>query len=130
MNIKLGNLTNTVNALGVIAEQKTSALFAWKLSKRVKVLADEAKAFETARIALCEKYADKDEEGKAVIVDDKFVGVDGNQEFMKELTDLANADVEFDIKPFDISELEVEGIKLSLQDVYGLGELIKGETSE
>lgn len=134
MDIKLGGLGAKVQALNRISAQQVSAVFAWKITKMHKKLLEEAQEFEKSRIALCVKYASKDEKGEPVlqVVDGRqqYVGVEGNEKFNEELFALMNIPVEFDIKPLDITQLEKEGIKLSVQDVYDLDNLINEPEEE
>ncbi len=125
MNIKLGALPLILQVLQGISTQKTSAVFAFRLSKSIGKITDEVKGFEAARIKLCEIYADKDADGKPVIASNQYVGVEGNAEFVNELSTLANEDIELDIKPLNISQLELECIKLSAQDISALGEFLE-----
>jgi hypothetical protein len=84
-----------------ISGKETSSLFAFGLSINkskiqdcVNAIAEVDKAvlpFTNARIALCEKYAVKDEKtGKPVINNNIYQGVDNNPLFQAELRDLIN----------------------------------------
>lgn len=131
MEIKLGLLGVRIHALEEIAGPKNDAVLTWKLYRIHKKLIEESKDFENARIELCKKCAEKDDKGEPVTqeVDGRtqYVGLMENQEFLDEVNTLSNETVYIEISPLDIEMLEEKGIKLSLKDIYELGELLKGE---
>lgn len=56
--------------------------------------------YQEKRVELAKKYAAKDEEGNPIILNNVFQGLDGNQEFIKEL-DVLNKESEASLKEID-----------------------------
>lgn len=87
-----------------------------RIRKLFKALESEEKDFNEARIALCEKFADKDENNNS-IKDEKgnFVIQENKETFDKEFEAMLDAQVELNCKK--LSEFDVANAKLSVSEL-------------
>lgn len=135
MKIKNQHLVLTINFL---QNMKLKAAESRSRSKLVKLLSEKLKELQTDEKALLEEYAVKDEDGKAVMIDENQYDIakENEPEFGKEHVVLLNEEVT--ITTTDYAEY-VENVKKSLEaydeelsgtdaDVYDLlmNELEKG----
>ena len=131
MDIKLGGLGAKIQGLNRISAQPVSAVFAWKLTKVLRKLGEEAKDFEDVRITLCRKHGKKDFKGEPLIIEkdgrQQYVGLEENEEFITELNELADKTVSIDFVPIPVGQMELEGIKLSIDDMLMLGDFVTGD---
>lgn len=107
-----------------------SIRFKYAVSKNIKKISEDVSAiekvrgevingFEEKRIELCQKYADKDENGEAKTENEQFVGLVGNEEFesaMKELNDEFKPKF-LELEEFLNSEVDVDWYKIKLDDI-------------
>ena len=115
MLIKLGEVRSIMEGLGEILEKDLPVKAAYRFGKALAVIQGEAKAFDAARIKIIEKYAKWDEMG-APMVDEKtntYVLAD-EESFNKEFLDLANEEVELDIKTVPLEALGDVMVKPSI----------------
>lgn len=135
MKIRNQHLVLTINFL---QNMKLKAAESRSRSKLVKLLSEKLKELQTDEKALLEEYAVKDEDGKAVMIDENQYDIakENKPEFGKEYAVLLNEEVT--ITTTDYAEY-VENVKKSLEaydeelsgtdaDVYDLlmNELEKG----
>lgn len=109
---------------------------AYSLAKDLFLLQDEVKAiqagkkaaeddFDIRRVALCEKFALKNEDGQPVVVDNKYQGLDNNQDFITAFADLNSEFIpkREEFNKFLEEKVEINFIKLNakgLKDVEGV----------
>ena len=92
MKVKRTELTRLLQGINSI--NLTGVKFNYALLKNKKKIQEEleilktvikpdkkAEEFEKARIELCKEYCKKDKEGKEIIKQNKFVGLENNKEF-------------------------------------------------
>lgn len=91
------------------------------IAKNIKLIADEVNAtekirnkiteeFENKRIEICEKFAEKDEEGNAKIVNNNYIGIP-NEMFNKEMDTFK---AEYQPKIDELIEFLKEDVELDL----------------
>lgn len=98
IKVKRSDLFLMQNAVNALAHVKGSCKFAYALAKNKKFLDDEVNlmregvnpkqdfiAYEKARIALCEKFAEKDENDKPKIAGGQYQGLENNKKFQAEM---------------------------------------------
>jgi hypothetical protein len=112
MKIKLGELKGIVERLYIVQNKKFPVKISYAISKNLKNLLDEFNSFDNQRKELCEEYANKDEKGKPVLIEN----ADGSkqydmaeetlEEFSKELNSLCEMEVDIDIFEISASELD------------------------
>lgn len=105
--MKLGEINKATTNLSRIAEKKFPAKVGYAIAKNVELLKKEYQDLEQQRVKLCEMYADKDEEGKPITEDGKFVFQEGEQQkFQMEYEELLKEEAALDFHMADAVELE------------------------
>ncbi len=111
MKMKLGEVKGRLAGLLKIAEKTFPAKVSYAIAKNLKLLESEYKDLEEQRIKICESYADKDENGKAMRQekDGNTVYVfseDAQEQCNKEYAELLEEEVEVNIHTIDVAELD------------------------
>ena len=130
LNELLNNLSELNNLSGakfsyVILKNKALIETDIKLLTEVNKQTETYQKFEFDRFALCEKYCEKDENGKAVLVNNYYKIIDRElfEIEMKQLTDMNQQDIIFEnnrIKSFEnlLNEnVDIEFLKLKISDI-------------
>lgn len=91
--------------------RQTSKIYTAKLgyaiSKNIKTFQEVIKEYDENRIKICERYAEKEEDGKVRIENDKYVFMEENEKIVnEECADLQDVDQEISIMKVPFSELE------------------------
>lgn len=92
----------------------------YRLAKLVKAVNDELSVYDGERIKLCEKYGTLDKDNGVY----KFEG-ENREKFNADINVLLSQEVELDVKPIDISNLE-----LSAQDIISIEPFIEVITDD
>lgn len=108
MNTTINQLLTARDTLSRLAERTLPVKQSYRLAKLIKAVNDEMSVYDSERIKLCEKYGTLNQEQKQYDINDK-------ESFVRESTELLNQEVELDVKPIDITELE-----LSAQDILNI----------
>lgn len=108
MNTTINQLLTARDTLSRLAERTLPVKQSYRLAKLIKAVNNEMSVYDGERIKLCEKYGTLNQEQKQYDINDK-------ESFVKESTELLNQEVELDVKPIDITELE-----LSAQDILNI----------
>lgn len=107
MMMKLKDVNKNLNALVRLGEKAFPAKLGFAITCNIEELQRELEHIEKERKKLCEQYAEKDEEGKAVTVDSiinnqktrEYKMTDENRElFGKEYADFLETEVEVGIR--------------------------------
>lgn len=111
MKMKLGEVRRRLEGLLKVADKRFPAKVSYAISKNQKILENEYKDLEEQRIKICESYADKDENGKAVTQEKDgnmlyAFSWDAQEQCNKEYADLLGEEIEVDIYTVDASELD------------------------
>lgn len=108
ISVKISSLLNSTETLQKLANMKLKAKLSWQVSRLLKEAEREIQEFNEARLALINKYGEKDENGELVTdeksnckIDNEFV-----KEFSNELEELVSAEVELNASKIDINKLE------------------------
>lgn len=99
--------------LDILCQQPIPIVTSFRLSKLVAAVDREIEPYQTAKKALCERYANKDGEGKAIILDEKGKRVEDGQPG------------KYDIPSKDLEAFEKEHATLTETEVTLPGEKIK-----
>lgn len=113
MNITINQILTARDTLSRLAERPLPVKQSYRLAKLVKAINNEMSVYDGERIKLCKKYGKLNEEQKQYDIKDK-------ESFVRESKELLNQSVEFDVKPIDITELE-----LSAQDILKIEPFIE-----
>lgn len=113
MNITINQILTARDTLSRLAERTLPVKQSFRLAKLIKAVNSEMSIYDGERIKLCEKYGTLNEEQKQYDIKDK-------ESFVRESTELLNQEVELDVKPIDITELE-----LSAQDILNIEPFIE-----
>lgn len=108
MKTTIEKILDARDTLSRLAEKTLPVKQSYRLAKLVKVVNDELSVYEGERIKLCEKYGTLNKEAKKYDIND----TDG---FYRDSAVLLSQEVELDVKPIDISNLE-----LSAQDIINI----------
>src|SRR5262249_22232382 len=99
MKFTLGQLVASKPALEKLLNNDLPVAVSFRLSKLIKSLNSELQHHEEERIKLVKKYGTTNETGVAVLPD-RF------QEFVKDMDSLNGLEVNLDIKPVSIEDLD------------------------
>lgn len=111
MEMKLGEVKGRLVGLLNTAEKRFPAKVSYAIYKNQKILENEYKDLEEQRLKICESYADKDKDGKAVTrqKDGNTVYVfsgKAQEQLNKEYAELLEEEIEVDIHTIDVKELD------------------------
>lgn len=109
MNIKLGNISTTLDNLKNVADKKLPIKLAYAIAKNRKALTDEFNIFMEQTRDVYMKHCAKDEEGKPIPSDDnRFTYETEEQEIaaLTEIEELCNTETEINITTIDFAEIE------------------------
>ena len=122
--MKLFNIANPAfnEAFGKLMGAKLSGKVAFKATKIAAKIQENGELYNKTRIATCEKFSDKDAEGKALMNENNTFKIpeEAMPAFNQEIADLMNID--FECPTFSIDELEPA--ELTANDLMALNELI------
>jgi len=121
--MKLGQLINPQfqATFAKISNASLPAAGLWKVKRMSKWVEEQFKHYEEVRMEICKRFADKDEAGEPVMVDNKFQGLENKPEFLKEIQGLHDTELDVKIK-FKLEE--IEAAKLTGNDLITLDELV------
>jgi len=127
MKLKLGELKPIMEALPVILEEKLPVKTAYWFTRTFRDLAREFKIFNETRMKLVDRYAKRDEKGKYIVKDGRYVMKD-EKAFDREYDELAEQEIEIKFEPITIDQLG--DINIKPMDLLKLGRLIKQENKD
>lgn len=118
IHVSLGQLISSVSqtpqlpgALDVLCSQQIPIAASFKLSKIVKAVSAELEQYNETRKKLCERYSNKDESGKVIMIETEGqpgrydIPKDKLAEFEKELGELQATDVTLSGEQIKIASL-------------------------
>lgn len=108
IELKVGELVNSTEALQKLSQKELKAKLAWQVSKLLKAADKELQEFNETRMNLIKKYGEKDENGE-LITDDKGnckIPEEVTVDFSNELNDLVEAEIEINANKIKIDDLE------------------------
>lgn len=121
MKVKLKVLVNLCNrpnenipsVLEILGSTKgLSSVTAYRISKNIKVITEEEKTYQDTRIKLCKEYAEKDDKGEPIVIDDKKydISAENLKKFNKELNNLLEEEIDIEIKKLSLHEIDRVGL--------------------
>lgn len=122
------NITTLIKAAKIFskfAEVKIPSRLAYKIMKFCKAVAEEEEFYNTKRQELIDTYAVKDENGQVVVSDNNMISIipDKMNEANAAMQDLNNLEVEAPNIKFSLDELN--GLELSVADMFVLDVFIE-----
>ena len=123
ITLTLEQLINTSDGLKALSEKKLKARCAFAVGKLLKLVDTELSTFNEARMALINKYGEKDENNE-LIADDKgnvHIPQEVLEDFNNELKDLLATNIELNtnkIKLTDMEDIEFTPIEIAQLDEY------------
>jgi len=109
MELKLGVLVHAINMKTFMYLNNTrgmKSVIAYRISKNIKEIKKEIDVYEEQRKKLCENYAEKDENGNAIIKNRKYdISKENIQMFNDELKKLEEETVDINIKKVSIEDI-------------------------
>lgn len=108
IKIKLGELVNSTEVLQKLSQTELKAKLSWAVTKLLKAADKEMQDFNEARMNLIQKYGEKDENGELITDENKNCKIPeaGLQEFSAELNELVETEIEINVNPLNIDDLE------------------------
>ena len=112
MNIKLEKLVNCFDAMTVLHNQQgMDVVTAYRIMKNWDTVSHEIKCFDKQNMALCEKYGEKDKDGKIIVKDGKCeILKECREKYLEELKSLLEENVDISIKTITLSSLYGVGL--------------------
>jgi len=111
MKIKAGDLRMIAEGLFEILKIDLPVKPSYWLARIANKVESEMKAFETARMSLVKKHANKDEKGEPILIKDKdgkptnAYDVPDMETFNKEFDELVEQEIEININPIKLDTL-------------------------
>lgn len=124
ITIKAYEIPGIMEAGKELFEKPMDADLAYRLSKLLVSLQPELEAFEMARLKLCAKYAEKDENGQAKKNAAGHFEISDIDSFKIEFNKLANADVYVNFSPIKLSDIKKQELQVRPMDLAKLYKLI------
>ena len=107
VKIPLKEITQNIQLLSDLTTNTMPARTAYKFTKIIKQCVDEVNQYNAARKALIEKYAQRNEENEIIYDNNQAtVSSDNYTLFQQELNDLLNTEVEINVLPIKLNELD------------------------
>lgn len=108
IKIKLGELVNSTEVLQKLSQTELKAKLSWAVTKLLKAADKEMQDFNEARMNLIQKYGEKDENGELITDENKNCKIPeaGLQKFSAELNELVETEIEINVNPLNIDDLE------------------------
>lgn len=105
--MKLKEIIQHMEGLTRQANKIYTAKLGYAVSKNIKIFQEIIKEYDENRIKICERYAEKEEDGKVRIENDKYVFTEENEKIVnEECADLQDVDQKISIMKVPFSELE------------------------
>lgn len=131
MKVKNGDFMNLIQAMNEVLPAElpnASVKTRYLLGKAGKKLAKEHEDFTKLRISICEKYCDRDENGKPIMENQRYTGLENNEAYKKEMEELMEIEFEINFTPMKLSELEgskpvISPISLTVLEELGFMEI-------
>jgi hypothetical protein len=107
IEVKLNDVINGVESMKYLMDVFLPAKTAYKVAKLAQGMENELKLFSDAREKLVRKYANKDENGEPIVDENNQITVtpDNIESYQKELNELLETEVKFDVNKIGIDEL-------------------------
>lgn len=105
--MKLQEIIRNMEGLAKQSGKIYTAKLGYAISKNIKIFQEVIKEYDENRIKICERYAEKDQNGKARIEEDKYVFTEDNEKIVnEECSDLQDVDQEISIMKVPFCDLE------------------------
>lgn len=105
--MKLKEMIQRLEGLTRQANKIYTAKLGYAISKNIKTFQEVIKDYDENRVKICERYAEKDQDGKARIEEDKYVFTEDNEKIVnEECAELQDVEQEISIMKVPFSELE------------------------
>lgn len=115
MKVTIKQILNARETLSQLANKALPVKQSYRLAKLVKTINDELNVYDGERIKLCEKYGTLNKEKRIYEFEDGEY-----KSFETDINVLQSQEVELDVKPIDISDLE-----LSASDIINIEPFIE-----
>ena len=130
MKLMLGELTEIIQGISAIIEEKIPIQTSYWLTINVDEMSKEINAFEKNRQKLLELYAERDENGKKVLLrDNKRYKIKDEAKFQEEFVKLAETEVDINLKVFKLADFG-DKADISINDLRKLKPIIKDFTED
>ena len=114
MKLMLGNLTNIIQGISAIVNEKIPIKTSYWLTRNADKLTREIKIMEKSRQKLLEIHTVKDKDGKMILNEDKTsFKIKDMEAFQKEFGKLASTEVNVNLKTFKLSDFGKADISIN-----------------
>lgn len=120
MKIKLKNILDGLDALGLIYNQKLPGVVAHRLSKTITVVKDEIDTFNEVRDKLLKEHGTVSEENPDQYL---FENEEQRLKFEEEMSELLEKEIEINVPV--LSEQDIEHIQISAAELATISWIIK-----
>lgn len=112
METTLGKLLESAQTLAELREVKgLKSTTAYRIAKIASKAGEEIKLYDEQRTAICEKYAQKDDDGNPVVKNGVYdIPTEKLSNFTKEVTELQEENVVLDVKKITLEDIENVGL--------------------
>lgn len=120
MTLKIMDILIKATQLNALSKKKLPFKVSYAISRNKDKFMKEAERYDRERLRLCEVYADKDKDGKAMTAEreredgsktkEYIFSAENRQEFEKELNDFRDTELDIDImiiKPDDLEKVDL-----------------------
>lgn len=126
MTLKMSEIVSLKGTCENLKEQKASVKTAYKISKALTAIEKEFEFYQNKFSEIIAEFSEKDENGQPILINDGTgvkIAPENREETQKRLIELENVDVELNIKPLSLDELE--GLEISISDMQNLSSIIE-----
>lgn len=125
IKVKVKDLLDSIESMNKLVEKPLHFKLAYKIARIARAANEEIQAYETARNKLFERYAERDEQGNIIKTKEGNVSIakDKTTNFLKELTETYNTEVDLNVDCIEMHELEA--LDFTPIEIHGLLPFIK-----
>lgn len=124
IKLRIEDVFNSIPVLRELSEKPFKGAMTFKITRLIRELDKEISIFEEARNKIANEYAERDEEGNFVIVDNNIkIQEDKIQQCNEELMSLMNTEIEINADKIPVSAFD--DIEISPSQAIIIDELIE-----
>ena len=123
LKLKTNDIIGLFESMSKISDEKMTFKTAVKIATNIDKLRIIYTQFETKRSYLIKQYAQKDENGNVIVMDDNRIKIENINAFNSSISEIMEE--EFEIELEELSVQEFEDVKISANDVCNIKKILK-----
>ena len=123
LKLKTNDIIGLFESMSKISDEKMTFKTAVKIATNIDKLRIIYTQFETKRSYLIKQYAQKDENGNVIVMDDNRIKIENVNAFNSSISEIMEE--EFEIELEELSVDEFEDVKISANDVCNIKKTLK-----